>query len=90
MLEFNTPITKEKTYTPIPAGMLDRVEPWLQRNNISYTVMNHDEVPDNVPQCYTFRGRTSFFGVTYIAANLDSAELIKAVEKMLTIKRSEI
>lgn len=70
-------------YTPLPSGMIDKIEPWLKKHNYEYAVLDNDSVPDDVPQCCNFMGRTSFFYVSYIYSEIEPEKLIDIAERML-------
>ena len=72
-----------KYYTPVPAARLPKIEAWLQEHNYKYEVLDNDAVPDDVPQCYTFMGRKSFFGVAYIYSEIEPEKLIDIAERMM-------
>ena len=90
MLEFNIPIKKETTYTNLPSFMMNCVGPWLDRNNVEYEVLKWDEIPEELPQSYTFNGRTSCMFVVCIKSHMDSDALIKTAETMLKMDKAEI
>lgn len=80
MYEFRLKRTEKKNYTPLPSPICDHIAPWLDRNGVEYAILKQDEVPADVPQTCTFKGRTTVSGVAYIYAALDPEELIKAAE----------
>ena len=90
MLEFNITRTEKESCTTFPTFMLQRVEPWLQRNNVEYKVYTGSQIPDNMPHGYVFKGHKSLRGVACIVSKLDSKQLHDTVERMLSMKLEEI
>lgn len=70
-------------YTPVPAARLHKIEPWLKEHNYEYEVLDNEEVPEDVPQCYTFKGHSSFYGVAYIYSELKPEVLIDIAERQM-------
>ena len=90
MLKFDIPMMKKETFTNIPSFMLNSLDPWLDKNNVDYTVLSGDEIPPELPQTYTFNGRTSAMFVSCIKSHMDSQALIKKAEEMIFMDKADI
>lgn len=90
MLNFDIPMKKTETYTNIPSFMLNCLVPWLDKNNVEYTVLNGEEIPAEFPQTYTFNGRTSAMYVSCIKSHMDSSVLVQTAEAMLLMDKNDI
>ncbi len=90
MLEFDVPKTEKETYTTLPSFMLTRVEPWLIRNNVEYKLYVGDQIPDELPHGYIFKGHKSRRSVACIVTKLDSDVLLETIEKMLDVDPEDI
>lgn len=90
MFEFNIPKTEKETCTTFPSFMLNKVELWLKRNHIEYKVYTGEEIPDEMPHSYEFKGHKSRRGVACVVAKLDNKAFHEAVEALLEIDPEDI
>lgn len=90
MFEFNIPKTEKETCTTFPSFMLNKVEPWLKRNHVEYKVYTGEDIPDEMPHSYNFKGHKSRRGVACVVAKLDSEAFHAAVEDLLEIDPEDI
>lgn len=70
--------------------MLARVEPWLKRNNVEYKVYTGEDIPDEMPHGYVFKGHKSRRHLACLVTKLDSEALHAAIEKMLDMRDEDI
>lgn len=89
MYPFNLKQTNEMNYTALPAAVVGRIRPWLDRN-LTYEVVPYDKVPDGVPQGCIFRGRPYLYGYVFIRAAVRPEDLVSAAEDMHRMAREDL
>lgn len=86
MLKFNIPEAEKETYTTFPSFMLNR----LERNKVEYKLYVGENILDELPHSYDFKGHQSRRSVACLATKLDSNALLETIEKMLDIDPKDI
>ena len=90
MLNFDIKITDKETRTNLPGPILEKLEPWLKRNNIEYKVLYPNEIPEEWEHGCVFRGRITMRHVVCIVSHMDSSDLTKTAEKMFSMLPEDI
>lgn len=90
MLKFDIKKTEIETCTTFPSFMLNRLEPWLIRNDVKFKVYTGSNIPDEMPHSYEFKGHKSHRGVACVITKLDSEVLHAIIEGMIDMDPKDI
>lgn len=70
-----------KTYTILPAAILGKLEPELTERGIEYKCLYGPQIPENVPESCTFRGREHLDHLVCIESEVPEDKMHKIAEE---------
>lgn len=72
----------ENTYTIVPAPTLEKLEPFLQENNIEYSLLYGKDIPKDVPESCMWHGHEVHRHIVCVVSTLDPEKLLHADEDL--------